>query len=78
MIKTYTRQQFIQKVIIDNETLGKFYMFAGEGYVPKKHPFTIYQEFNNLTEFLNMRQVHIDNGLNVVSCVGWDKRLVGV
>lgn len=67
MIETYTREQFIQK--LNNKDIPKrYFLFAGKGYVPKKHPFTIYQEFDNLSEFLYIRQVHIENGLNVLSC----------
>jgi len=31
-------------------------------------PYELVQEFDNLTDFLNMRQTHIQNGLNVLSC----------
>jgi len=66
MNKTYTREQFIQK--LNNDDIPeRYFLFAGKGYVPKKVPFTIYQEFDNLTNFLNMRQTHIENGLNVLS-----------
>jgi hypothetical protein len=67
MTKTYTREQLIQKLNND-EIPERYFLFAGKGYVPKKHPFTIYQEFDNLSEFLYMRQVHIENGLNVLCC----------
>lgn len=64
MIKTYTKEQFIQKM--NNRDISEpFFLFAGKGYIPKKVPFTIYQEFDNLTDFLNTRQTHIQNGLNV-------------
>ncbi len=65
MTKTYTREQLIQKL---NKGCipERYFLFAGEGYIPKKVPFTIYQEFDNLTDFLNMRQTHIENGLNVL------------
>ena len=65
MTKTYTREQLIQK--LNNDYIpGRYILFAGKGYVPKKFPFTLYQEFDNLTDFLNMRQTHIENGLNVL------------
>ncbi len=67
MIKTYTREQFIQKHNDKNYIPERYSLFAGKGYVPKKVPFTFYQEFDNLTEFLQMRQVHIENSLNVLS-----------
>ena len=66
MNKTYTREQFIQKLNND-DTPERYFLFAGKGYVPGKVPFTIYQEFDNLTDFLNMRQTHIEDGLNVLS-----------
>jgi hypothetical protein len=65
MTKTYNREQLIQKINND-EIPERYFLFAGEGYIPKKVPFTIYQEFDNLTDFLNMRQTHIGNGLNVL------------
>ena len=65
MIKTYTREQLIQK-LNSGHIPERYILFAGKGYVPKKFPFTIYQEFDNLTDFLNMRQTHIENGLNVL------------
>ena len=65
MTKTYTREQLIQK-INRGDIPERYFLFAGKGYVPKKVPFTIYQEFDNLTDFLNMRQRHIQNGLNVL------------
>jgi hypothetical protein len=65
MTKTYTREQLIQKLNND-EIPERYFLFAGKGYVPKKVPFTLYQEFDNLTDFLNMRQTHIQNGLNVL------------
>ena len=65
MIKTYTREQLIQK-LNSGYIPGRYILFAGKGYVPKKFPFTLYQEFDNLTDFLNMRQTHIENGLNVL------------
>ena len=67
MTKTYTREQLIQKMNND-EPPERYFLFAGNGYAPKKHSFTIYQEFDNLSEFLYMRQFHIENGLNVLSC----------
>jgi hypothetical protein len=65
MIKTYTREQLIQK-LNKGDISERYFLFAGKGYIPKKVPFTIYQEFDNLTDFLNMRQTHIGNGLNVL------------
>ena len=67
MTKTYTREQLIQK-LNNGDIPERYILFAGKGYVPfaKKAPFTIYQEFDNLTDFLNMRQIHIENGLNVL------------
>jgi len=65
MIKTYTREQLIQK-LNKGDIPERYFLFAGKGYIPKKVPFTIYQEFDNLTDFLNMRQTHIGNGLNVL------------
>ena len=67
MTKTYTREQLIQK-INNHDPPERYFLFAGKEYIPKKHSFTIYQEFDNLSEFLRMRQVHIENGLNVLSC----------
>ena len=67
MTKTYTREQLIQKMI-KGDIPERYFLFAGKGYSPKKVPFTIYQEFDNLTDFLNMRQTHIQNGLNVLCC----------
>jgi hypothetical protein len=65
MTKTYTREQFIQK--LTNKYISeRYFLFAGAGYIPGKVPFTIYQEFDNLTDFLNMRQTHVQNGLNVL------------
>ena len=65
MTKTYTREQLIQK-LNSGDITERYILFAGKGYVPQKVPFTIYQEFDNLTDFLNMRQTHIQNGLNVL------------
>ena len=65
MTKTYTREQLIQK-LNKGDIPERYCLFAGKGYVPKKVPFTIYQEFDNLTDFLNMRQSHIQNGLNIL------------
>jgi len=65
MTKTYTREQLIQK-LSSGDISERYILFAGKGYVPKKSPFTIYQKFDNLTDFLNMRQTHIENGLNVL------------
>lgn len=66
MTKTYTRKQLIQK-LNNRDIPEKFFLFAGDGYVPKEVPFTTYQEFDNLTDFLNARQTHIQEGLNVLS-----------
>lgn len=65
MTKTYTREQLIQK-LNNGDIPERYFLFAGKGYIPKKVHFTIYQEFDNLTDFLNMRQSHIQNGLNVL------------
>ena len=55
--------------MVDEGTPENFFLFAGQGYLPKDkdHAFTIYQEFDNLTDFLKTRQSHIENGLNVLS-----------
>ena len=65
MTKTYTREQLIQK-LNSGDIPERYILFAGKGYVPEKVPFTLYQEFDDLTDFLNMRQTHIENGLNVL------------
>jgi hypothetical protein len=66
MTKTYTREQLIQK-LNSGDIPERYILFAGKGLlISEKVPFTIYQEFDNLTDFLNMRQTHIQNGLNVL------------
>ena len=67
MTEIYSREQLITK-LNNGDIPERYFLFAGKGYVPKKVPFTIYQEFDNLTDFLNTRQTHIQNGLNVLSC----------
>jgi hypothetical protein len=69
--ETYTREQLFQK-LFNGYIPGRYFLFAGKGYIPKKVPFTIYQEFDNLTDFVNMRQTHIQNGLNVLHVVNED------
>jgi hypothetical protein len=64
---TYTRQEFFER-LKGNNISEPFFLFAGKGYVPGQSNFTIYEEFDNLTEFLQHRQSHIESGLNVLSC----------
>jgi hypothetical protein len=62
-----TKQEFIN-LLKNGHTPKPFFLFAGKGYDLKHSNFTIYQEFDSLTEFLQQRQSYIENGLNVVSC----------
>lgn len=67
MAKTYTKQELFER-LKDNNIPEPFFLFAGKEYNPRQSNFTIYQEFDNLTEFLQHRQSHIENGLNVLCC----------
>jgi hypothetical protein len=45
---------------------AKLFLFAGEAYVPRKTPFTVYEEFEDFSELLDSRDRHLENGLNVL------------
>lgn len=66
MTKTYTKGQLSQG-LNTGEVPKKYFLFAGKDYVPGDHNFTIYQEFDSLTDFLSARQAHVQDGLNVLS-----------
>lgn len=66
MTKTYTKQEFFEYLNCNNIP-KPFFLFAGPGHVPGQSNFTLYEEFDNLAEFLQHRQSHIENGLNVLS-----------
>lgn len=69
MTQALTKEQLAERVIKGDEFHGMFMIFFGVGYDPKLHNFSGYQEFDNLTDFLNTRDALIKSGNNVLSMV---------
>jgi hypothetical protein len=69
MTKVLTKEQFIKRIISGDKSYGGYMIFFGKGYDPKLHNFSGYQEFDNLSDFLNTRDALIKSGNNVLSMV---------
>jgi hypothetical protein len=67
MTQALTKEQLAERINKGDESRGMYMIFFGEGYDPKLHNFSGYQEFDNLTDFLNTRDSLIKSGNNVLS-----------
>ncbi len=67
MTKVLTKEQLAERIINGDKFHGMFIILFGKGYDPKLHNFSGYQEFDNLTDFLNTRDALIKSGNNVLS-----------